>query len=170
MSRARITVVTLLVVLGLDAARSYYARVAYAHPSESWQPDPAEFADITWPPGADVPPDRPLGQRVYAQHCAVCHGPDGRGNGPAAPSLIPRPRDFTQRLFKYKSTANGEPPTDDDLQRVVSHGLQASAMPAFQDLLTDEQIRAASSPRTTRSVTTVIRARDMGVTPSSCHA
>jgi mono/diheme cytochrome c family protein len=135
-------IVTVVLLLALDTSRSYYARVGYARPTEAWQPDPALFADLSWPPGADLPPDRPLGPRVYARSCAVCHGPDGRGNGPAAPSLIPRPRDFTQRLFKYKSTVGTEPPADDDLQRVVSQGLQASAMPAFQDLLTATEIHA----------------------------
>src|SRR5262249_5604961 len=80
--------------------------------------------------------------RIFAKRCAVCHGPDGRGNGPAASSMIPRPRDFTQGLFKYKSTIRAEPPTDDDLRRVVELGLQASAMPSFRDLLSDDEIRA----------------------------
>jgi mono/diheme cytochrome c family protein len=79
--------------------------------------------------------------RLYVRWCATCHGPDGRGNGPAAPSLIPRPRDFTRGLFKYKSTPAGEPPTDDDLARVVANGLRASAMPYFRDLLTADEIR-----------------------------
>jgi mono/diheme cytochrome c family protein len=142
MSRARVVLLTAIVVLALDMGRSYYARVGYAHPSEIWQPDAANFADLTWPPGADVRPDEPTGRRVFAKRCAVCHGPDGRGNGPAAPSMIPRPRDFTQGFFKYKSTIRTEPPTDDDLRRVVEQGLQASAMPSFRDLLSDAEIRA----------------------------
>ena len=135
----------LAILLGLDAGRSYYARIGFARPSEVWQPDPAVFADLAWPPGADTRSDQPLGRRVYAQRCAVCHGPDGRGNGPAAPSLIPRPRDFTLSLFKYKSTVRSEPPTDDDLFRVVKTGLAASAMPAFGDLLTDQEIHAVAA-------------------------
>jgi mono/diheme cytochrome c family protein len=63
-------------------------------------------------------------------------------DGPAAPSMIPRPRDFTQGFFKYKSTIRAEPPTDADLHRVVEQGLQASAMPSFRDLLSDAEIRA----------------------------
>src|SRR5262245_26626176 len=131
MSRARIAFLTLLALLVLDLGRSYYARVGYARPTEIWQPDPAMYADLTWPPGADVRPDAPIGGRIFATRCAVCHGPDGRGNGPAAPSLIPRPRDFTQGRFKYKSTIRTEPPTDADLRRIVEQGLQASAMPSF---------------------------------------
>ena len=71
----------------------------------------------------------------------MCHGPDGRGNGPAAPSLIPRPRDFTGGQFKYKSTPAADPPSDADLIGVVSRGLNASAMPYFHDLLPDAEVR-----------------------------
>jgi len=140
--RSRIVLATAVVVLALDAGRSFYARKAYALPSERWQPDASVYADITWPPGSDVSPDRPLGQRIFARRCAICHGPDGRGNGPAAPSLIPRPRDFTLGLFKYKSTPRNSPPTDADLTHVVTNGLAASAMPAFGDLLNEPEITA----------------------------
>ena len=120
-----------LLLLALDVGRSIWARVGYAYPSTEYRPNPAQYADLTWPPGADVDAEAPLGTRLYARHCAVCHGPDGRGNGPAAPSMFPRPRDFTSGRFKYKSTAPGEPPTDDDLLRTVRDGLPASAMPYF---------------------------------------
>jgi mono/diheme cytochrome c family protein len=142
LTRRRIIWVSIALILGLDAGRSVNARLGYARPVELWQPDPNVYADLSWPPGADVPPDRPLGARIYAKHCAVCHGPDGRGNGPAAPSLIPRPRDFTLGLFKYKSTLPGVPPTEADLEHVVADGLPASAMPYFKDLLNDTEIRA----------------------------
>jgi cytochrome c553 len=99
-SRRRVMLLALGLLVVLDLGRSVYARLGYARPMEIWQPAPAVYADLTWPPGADLPPDTPLGQRIYAQRCAVCHGPDGRGNGPAAPSLIPRPRDFTLGQFK----------------------------------------------------------------------
>lgn len=141
-SRWRVALLTLTLLGLLDIGRSVYAHVGYARPIQLWQPDPAVYADLVWPPGSDLPPSAPLGRRVYAQRCAVCHGPDGRGNGPAAPSLIPRPRDFTKGEFKYKSTPAGQPPTDDDLVRVVYDGLQASAMPAWGDLLSVPEIRA----------------------------
>ena len=142
LSRRRIAWVAVALLLLLDAVRSINAHVGYAQPAELWQPDPATYADVSWPPGADVSGDRSPGARVYTQRCTVCHGPDGRGNGPAAPSMIPRPRDFTLGLFKYKSTPPGQPPTDADLERVVAEGLPASAMPYFKDLLSDAEIRA----------------------------
>ncbi len=127
-------------VLLLDLCLSLNARLGYSSPSERWQPNPKQFADLSWPPGADLPENTPLGESVYARHCAVCHGPGGRGNGPAAPSLIPRPRDFTLGQFKYKSTATGQPPTDLDLIAVVSKGLPASAMPYWEDVLSKKEI------------------------------
>jgi mono/diheme cytochrome c family protein len=139
--RGRVVLIVLATLLALDAGRSIYARLGYAHPTALWQPAPDQYHAIAWPPGSDLPASAPSGERVYARWCGVCHGSDGRGNGPAAPSLIPRPRDFTRGLFKYKSTAGEEPPTDDDLVRTVTHGLRASAMPYFRDLLRPEEIR-----------------------------
>lgn len=142
LSRKRVVLLTFGLLFLLDVTRSLYARIGYADPIELWQPDRARYADLVWPPGTDVPSETPLGPRIYATRCAVCHGPDGRGNGPASPSLIPHPRDFTKGQFKYRSTAPGQPPTDEDLIRVVTNGLTASAMPYWGDLLTAAEIRA----------------------------
>ena len=39
-------------------------------------------------------PDPRLGSRLYQEHCASCHGSEGRGDGPAAAALEPEPTDF----------------------------------------------------------------------------
>jgi len=140
--RGRIALAAIAVLLVLDIGRSINARTGYSRPIEVWEPNPTVYADLTWPPGANLPAATTLGGRVYARRCAICHGPDGRGNGPAAPSMIPRPRDFTLGLFKYKSTPPGQPPTEDDLREVVTNGLSASAMPYFRDLLSPAEIDA----------------------------
>src|SRR5882672_2614717 len=142
MTRGRVVVATVLVLAALDAGRSLWARAGSAQPRSRWRPDPAEFASIPWPPGADAKPELPLGQRIFLQRCQTCHGPDGHGNGPAAPSMSPRPRDFTSGQFKYVSTPPGVPAADADLIRTVRDGLQASGMPYFGDLLNDEELRA----------------------------
>ena len=98
-SRVGIILVFGAALLTLDLGRSIWARVALATPSAAYQPNPAQYADLTWPPGADLDRNSPLGVRVFAQRCAVCHGPDGNGNGPAAPSMFPRPRDFSSGIF-----------------------------------------------------------------------
>lgn len=38
---------------------------------------------------------RATGRALYTEHCASCHGPAARGNGPAADSLRRRPTDLT---------------------------------------------------------------------------
>jgi mono/diheme cytochrome c family protein len=35
------------------------------------------------------------GPDLYRSHCAACHGPDGKGGGPVAPSMKARPSDLT---------------------------------------------------------------------------
>jgi mono/diheme cytochrome c family protein len=140
---------TLLIAVGLlavlDLGRSLLARVGYAEPVEHWQPDQRAYADIAWPPGTGLPAGTPSGARLYAKHCAVCHGPDGRGNGPAAPSLIPRPTDFTLGQFKYKSTAPGTAATDADIAKTISDGLPASSMPYWRDLLSEAEIHSVAA-------------------------
>jgi mono/diheme cytochrome c family protein len=37
---------------------------------------------------------------MYSQYCAVCHGADGKGNGPAAAALKSPPNDLTQLAKK----------------------------------------------------------------------
>jgi mono/diheme cytochrome c family protein len=39
------------------------------------------------------------GQSVYQDKCAMCHGQDGKGNGPAAAAFNPAPADFTNPGF-----------------------------------------------------------------------
>src|SRR5438105_7900232 len=102
--RAAIAFITLAILLALDAARSIEARRRYVKADSIWQPKAGIYVDLVWPPGTGIAANATTGQRVFARYCAVCHGPDGRGNGPAAPSLIPRPRDFTLGLYKFKST------------------------------------------------------------------
>ena len=48
-----------LLLLVLDLGRSINARIGYATPVSVWQPSPAEYADQTWPPGADLPANAP---------------------------------------------------------------------------------------------------------------
>jgi mono/diheme cytochrome c family protein len=138
----RLLFLVILILLILDLSRSIHARIGYDTPNEHWEPSPDKYQSLQWPPNLNLPNNLELGERIYLEKCAVCHGPDGRGNGPAAPSMIPHPRDFTKGLFKYKSTKPGLPPTDEDLISTIKNGLNASGMPYWKDILTDKEIRA----------------------------
>lgn len=140
LSRRRVLLATVSLLLALDLGRSIYARLGYARPAEPWQEAP--FAGLAWPPGAGLAEHASLGQRVYVKRCAICHGPSGQGNGPAAPSQRPRPLDFTLGAYKYKSTPADRPPRDADLVAVVANGLNASAMPYWNDVLSEAEIEA----------------------------
>lgn len=70
------------------------------------------------------------GRELYRDHCAVCHGDLGRGDGPAAPHLFPPARDFSTGRFRLVSTASGVP-TDDDLLATLRGGMPGSAMPPW---------------------------------------
>ena len=80
-------------------------------------------------PGAGA--QEPRGKAVYERHCVECHGTSGRGDGPSAAFLVPRPRDFTTGKYKIRTTETGSVPTDDDLIRSVRQGLYGTAMPAW---------------------------------------
>lgn len=71
------------------------------------------------------------GVHLYEQHCAVCHGTNGYGDGTAAPRLSKKPADLTA-----KHTADH---TAGDLFWWLTHGIKASPMPGFGDRLSGEE-------------------------------
>jgi mono/diheme cytochrome c family protein len=143
-TRRPVLLVLLALFLALDAGRSLYARVGAATPVRLWSPDPTYAVPIAWPPGSDLPADTPLGKTVYARRCAICHGPEGRGNGPAAPSLHPRPRDFTGGVFKLKSLAGAHAPSQRDMRLLLNQGMPGTSMPGWAGVLTEVQMNAVA--------------------------
>jgi len=61
------------------------------------------------------------GRELWLEHCAGCHGADGRGDGPAAAWLRPRPTDLTLRRF-----------ADEQLADVLWNGVLGTSMPAWR--------------------------------------
>lgn len=74
------------------------------------------------------------GKQSYVRWCSGCHGERGDGGGPAAEFVDPRPRDFTTKLFKFRTTKAGQPPATADVLRVIERGVPGTAMPAFDFL------------------------------------
>jgi mono/diheme cytochrome c family protein len=54
----------------------------------------------TQPPKIEKAPIQPTSKtdaaKMFSSYCAVCHGPEGTGNGPAASALTKKPADLTQ--------------------------------------------------------------------------
>jgi cbb3-type cytochrome c oxidase subunit I/cbb3-type cytochrome c oxidase subunit II len=89
-------------------------------------------ATPTWTPSARNR-DIELGRTVFAERCVGCHGPNGQGDGPAAPSLVPHPADLTAASFAPAR-----------LSSVLWNGVPGTAMPRFRDL-PSEQLRGVVS-------------------------
>ena len=95
-------------------------------------------------PGVKVDADvLKYGEWVYRGLCVRCHGVKGNGEGadwtltPHDPvNWLPRqPRDFSDPVFKLRSTPSGEMPVERDLFESISRGLLADKdMPAFKFL------------------------------------
>ena len=75
------------------------------------------------------------GRALFENACATCHGLRGDGNGPSAGPLDPKPRDFTQGIYKWRSTESGSLPLDGDIFRTISRGVPGTGMVAWGELL-----------------------------------
>ena len=91
------------------------------------------------------------GTALYPQHCARCHGVEGRGDGPDASRLPVPPADLTAaHLWEH---------ADGEMFWWLLHGMEApdgtQAMPGFAGVLSDEQRWALID---------AVRARNAGLT------
>jgi len=77
------------------------------------------------------------GKPLYEKSCVACHGPGGKGDGPAGKMLKPPPGDLATVLKGMG---------DADIAKVIKEGGKAvgkaPTMPAYGSKLSDEQIQA----------------------------
>jgi high-affinity iron transporter len=89
----------------------------------------------------DIPAETPSlarGAQVFRESCASCHGDLGRGDGPMAAGLDPKPANLTDGA----ALADASPL---DFYRRVTIGVVGTAMPAFEGRLsTDDRWAAAA--------------------------
>lgn len=83
--------------------------------------------------------DYKVARRLFSQNCAMCHGPNGKGDGPVAAFFKAglRPRDLTDSSHMAKRT-------DGQLYDVIMKGGPEIAlsvrMPAWEGLLKEEEV------------------------------
>ncbi len=74
--------------------------------------------------------------------CASCHGLTGKGDGPAAAALNPKPQDITTGNFNLDTDGDGQKGTASDLYNVIRYGAPkyggAATMPGRPDLSEQE--------------------------------
>lgn len=118
---------------------------------------PPELTDTIQPPylrGETMPPVDIMklgipsketidkGKTQFTAVCSGCHGPEGKGDGPAGALLTPKPRNFTD-LNGWK---NG--PKFSMIYKTVNEGIQGSAMASFNYLSPADRIAIISYIRT----------------------
>jgi cytochrome c oxidase cbb3-type subunit 2 len=69
-----------------------------------------------------------LGEKIYQENCAACHGDKGDGKGPQAEKLNTKPRNFTTGIYKFRTTPSGSLPSDEDIFRTVTRGVRGTSM------------------------------------------
>ncbi|MYD51603.1 MAG: c-type cytochrome [Dehalococcoidia bacterium] len=82
-------------------------------------------------PFAPNPESLALGERVYTEACASCHGVQGGGDGPAAAGLDPPPANLIVHVPLHP---------DRVLFEFISEGISGTAMVGLADRYTDEEI------------------------------
>ena len=79
-----------------------------------------------------ITPDPTRGAPLYAQHCSVCHGTAGAGDGPASVGMTPPPANLQDaaRLDRLSLYA---------IYNTLGLGVDGTDMPSFADQLDDRQ-------------------------------
>ncbi len=72
------------------------------------------------------------GEDVYRMHCLNCHGARGRGDGPVAEFLTPRPADLTTEIVQKKP--------EKELLQIIREGKPGTSMPSWKGDLSDQHI------------------------------
>ncbi len=77
------------------------------------------------------------GLEVHKKHCLKCHGPEGKGDGPAGKLLKTKPADWSDKAKLSKIS-------DDELFKIILKGGEAAGksklMPAFEEKLSEQDI------------------------------
>ena len=85
-------------------------------------------------------------QDIFKNRCTMCHGPSGKGDGPAGVALNPKPRNWTDAAWQ-KATP------DEEIDKAILGGGQAVGksvlMPANPDL--------ANKPEVVKALRQIVR-------------
>jgi cytochrome c oxidase cbb3-type subunit I/II len=98
----------------------YMAQMAFIAPELNAHPAMARPGQKA--PSLDAVVAAGNGTQLWRDNCAGCHGPQGKGDGPAAAWLIPRPTDLVEHSYSRAHLAE-----------VLWNGVAGTSMPAWRD-------------------------------------
>lgn len=131
-----LTAVTVIAVGGV---------VVFVMPRRGQTPPAAAVPPSVAPPSSAAAPPQPEAVarsvvELFAASCAACHGDGGKGDGPNAALLDPRPRDFTTQALRYGATGGTREQVLGAVERTIRRGLPHSAMPGFGAVMSPVEI------------------------------
>ena len=95
-------------------------------PTSNREPEPSS---ATTPYSGKI--DMEKAQVIFNERCAACHGPEGKGNGPASAALNPKPRNYGDKAWQASVT-------DEQIRKTITMGGAAVGkspiMPSSPDL------------------------------------
>ena len=91
------------------------------------------------------PPPAYEGRRLYVSYCQLCHGIDGKGDGPLARVMEISPADLSTTVRSRSDTILTKIITGEGRQTITGrdrHNLLSEAMPEWKDVFSESQVQA----------------------------
>lgn len=107
-----------------DCAEDEMSQMAFASPINASPARPRTNSSV---PAFPIEVDESRGRNLYAENCASCHGPGGRGDGPGAAALLPAPSDLSAHEYTTARLADA-----------LWNGVAGTAMQAWRDRSPDD--------------------------------
>jgi cytochrome c553 len=121
------------IVIGLALCTGLAVAAACNKSSQATSSSEAESTTAT----ASAPPadteDAVAAAHTKFKECVVCHGQDGRGDGPGAAALTPKPRDYTDP--KWQASVTDQQIADTIVKGGAAVG-KSALMPSHPELRT----------------------------------
>ena len=85
------------------------------------------------------------GRKLYVSYCQLCHGTQGRGDGPLAKAMKITPADLTTTVRSRSDTILTKIITGEGRQTITGrdrHNLLSETMPEWKEVFSESQVRA----------------------------
>lgn len=85
------------------------------------------------------------GRRLFVSYCQLCHGTDGKGDGPLAKAMQISPSDLTTTVRARSDTILMKIITGEGRQTITGrdrHNLLSESMPEWKDVFSESQVSA----------------------------
>jgi len=89
------------------------------------------------------PPQSYEGRRLFVSYCLLCHGPDGKGNGPLAKEMKLKITDLTTTIRSRSDTILKKIITGRGKQTISGrdrHNILSDAMPSWEGVFSEQQL------------------------------